>query len=398
MHLSSRSLLARTCLVLAASFAFGLSASAQRALPDGVVAHRDMPYVENGHERQVLDLYLPEKSEGPLPLVIWIHGGAWAAGNKDGCPPLGAGYVQRGYAVASINYRLSQHAIFPAQIEDCKAAIRWLRAHATDYGIDPDHFGVAGSSAGGHLVALVGTSGDVTAFDLGANLDVSSRVQAVADYYGPTDFVQMDANAVKGARLVHDDPKSPESRLIGGPIQEPANYEKVQAANPITYVTSDDPPFVIIHGDVDPMVPHHQSELLHASLTQNGTPTHFITVLGGGHGQGFPGKELEPLVMAFFDQYLRGQPDTLHWAKSSTSEVTAIEEQPRERPAANANRSGPPPWPVLLQRSDRNKDGKIARDEFQGPPALFSRLDANGDGFLTEAEHNAVVQRGQGRN
>lgn len=128
-------------------------------VPDGVKAERDVPYVVNGHERHVLDIYLPEKANGPLPLIIWIHGGGWRNGSKNGCPPLRQGYVGRGYALASINYRLSGHATFPAQIEDCKAAIRWLRAHAKQYGFDPDRFGVWGSSAGGHLVALVGTSG-----------------------------------------------------------------------------------------------------------------------------------------------------------------------------------------------------------------------------------------------
>ena len=158
-------------------------------VPEGVQAHRDLAYVADGHERHKLDLFVPEKADGPLPLIIWVHGGGWQNGSKDGCPPLRGGYAGRGYAVASINYRLSQHAPFPAQIEDCKAATRWLRAHAREYNLDPNRFGVWGSSAGGHLVALLGTSGDVKAFEVGANLDQSSRVQAVCDYYGPTDFI-----------------------------------------------------------------------------------------------------------------------------------------------------------------------------------------------------------------
>src|SRR5437868_4772034 len=157
-------------------------------VPAGTKAHRDLEYVANGHERNKLDLFVPESADGPLPLIIWVHGGGWQAGSKDGCPPLRGGHTQRGYAVASINYRLSGHAPFPAQIEDCKAAIRWLRAHAKEYNLDPKRFGVWGSSAGGHLVALLGTSGDVKEFDVGANLDQSSRVQAVCDYFGPTDF------------------------------------------------------------------------------------------------------------------------------------------------------------------------------------------------------------------
>jgi hypothetical protein len=157
-------------------------------LPAGTVAHRDLTYVENGHERHKLDLFVPEKADAPLPLIIWVHGGGWQNGSKDGGPPLRNGYTERGYAVASINYRLSGHATFPAQIEDCKAAIRWLRAHAAEYRLDARRFGVWGSSAGGHLVALLGTSGEVKEFDVGAHLDQSSRVQAVCDYYGPMDF------------------------------------------------------------------------------------------------------------------------------------------------------------------------------------------------------------------
>ena len=158
------------------------------AQPKGVQALRNLPYVANGHERQRLDLYLPEKAEGRLPLIVWIHGGAWWAGSKEDCPavPLAA----KGYAVASINYRFSQHAVFPAQIEDCKAAIRWLRANAAKYHLDADHIGVWGASAGGHLVALLGTTGGVKELEgKGGNLDQSSRVQCVVDWFGPTDFV-----------------------------------------------------------------------------------------------------------------------------------------------------------------------------------------------------------------
>ena len=135
--------------------------------------------------------------------------------------------VAKGYAVASINYRLSQHAVFPAQIEDCKAAIRWLRANAAKYHLDPDHIGVWGASAGGHLVALLGTTGGVKELEgNGGNLDQSSRVQCVVDWFGPTDLTTMGGE--------HDKPDSPVARLIGGPVQE--NKEKARKASPLTYV------------------------------------------------------------------------------------------------------------------------------------------------------------------
>jgi acetyl esterase/lipase len=232
---------------------------------------------------------------------VWIHGGAWLGGSKNGTPAMGQ--LRRGYAVASINYRLSQEAIFPAQIHDCKAAIRWLRAHAKEYNLDAKRIGVWGSSAGGHLVALVGTSGDVKELEGDeGNLDQPSRVQAVCDWFGPTDFCQMAAHALPDSKLDHDAAGSPESKLIGGPIQE--NKDKVAKANPITYVSKDDPPFLIMHGDKDNLVPHHQGEILAEALRKAGVQVTFETVKGAGHG--FGGPEVMKRVEDFFDKHLKG--------------------------------------------------------------------------------------------
>ncbi|MHC1766966.1 MAG: alpha/beta hydrolase fold domain-containing protein [Verrucomicrobiia bacterium] len=266
-------------------------------LPEGTIVHRDMAYVPKGHARQKLDLYLPEKG-GNLPLIINIHGGAFKGGSKGQGVPLE--FLKEGYAIASINYRLSQHAKFPAQIEDCKAAVRWLRAHAAEYRLDPNRFAAWGPSAGGHLAAMLGTTGDTKEFNVGPHLDQSSRVQAVVDYFGPTDFLQMDAHRLPSGML-HDPVNSPESELIGGAIQE--NKEKVSMANPITYVTPDDPPFLIVHGDQDPLVPHHQSELLEAALRQSGVPVTFYTVKGGGHG-GFQDPRVPALTREFLGSVL----------------------------------------------------------------------------------------------
>ena len=259
--------------------------------PEGTTVYRDLSYVTNGHERQRLDLYLPKEGK-KLPLLIWVHGGAFRAGNKEGLRLNQLDFLAMGYAVASINYRLSQHAIFPAQIEDCKAAVRWLRANAQKFNLDPNRFGAWGSSAGGHLVAMLGTAGDTKPFDVGENLNVSSRVQAVVDFFGPTDFLQMDEHRLPDG-MIHNRPDAPESLLIGGSIQE--NREKVVKANPITYITKGDPPFLIVHGDADPLVPHHQSELLEAALKKANVPVLFYTVKGGGHG-GFNDPKVRELV------------------------------------------------------------------------------------------------------
>jgi acetyl esterase/lipase len=279
----------------------GQPAARAADLPVGTVVHRDIAYVSAGHPRQRLDLYLPP-GEVPRPLVVHIHGGAFRAGDKAATPPVE--YVAEGYALASINYRLSQHAVFPAQIQDCKAAVRWLRAHAAEYGLDPDRVAVGGASAGGHLAAMVGTTGHTREFDVGEHLDVSSRVQAVVDFFGPTDFLQMDAHRLPEG-MVHDTADSPESQLVGGPIQE--NPDRVARANPITWVTPETPPFLIVHGDRDPLVPHHQSELLAAALEKAGVPVTLYTVDGGGHG-GFQDPKVPELTREFLRTYLGTPP------------------------------------------------------------------------------------------
>jgi acetyl esterase/lipase len=377
----------RILLILVAT---GLFASAQvpqpNRVPAGVRAYRDLGYLEGGHERHRLDLYVPEALEGPLPLLIWVHGGGWMNGSKDGCPPLRAGYLEKGFAVASINYRLSGHAIFPAQIEDCKAAIRWLRAQAKEYHLDPSRFGVWGSSAGGHLVALLGTSGDVKAFDTGAHLDQTSRVQAVCDYYGPTDFT---VHVTTPGYESHASESSPESKLLGGAVM--ANKDKAAQANPITYVTPDDPPFLIVHGDKDGTVPLNQSQLLFDALKQGGVSAHFHTIHGAGHGgPGFGGPEVDGMVAKFFEERLQ---------KGSTA-VEALASESTATAAPGNSGPGPKrgiPWEVIAAREDKNKDGKVTREEFGGPAPMWQRLDRNGDGVLTREEHEGGAPAGGSR-
>ncbi|HRR55443.1 MAG TPA: alpha/beta hydrolase [Acidobacteriota bacterium] len=266
-------------------------------IPEGTVVHRDLDYVGDGHPRHMLDLYVPPGVETP-PLIIWIHGGAWLAGDKANPRPLP--YLNKGYAVASINYRLSRHAVFPAQIVDCKTAVRWLRANAARFGYDAERFAVWGESAGGHLAALLGTTGDTSVFEPLDGFEVTSRVQAVVDFFGPTDLLQMDDRRLPDG-MVHNAPDSPESKLVGGPLQE--NREKAESANPVRYVSPEDPPFLIVHGDSDPLVPHHQSELLAAALEAAGVPVTFYTVKGAGHG-GFRDPTVAALVEEFLARYL----------------------------------------------------------------------------------------------
>jgi len=271
-------------------------------VPQNTKVLRDVEYVPGGGHTRSFDLYVPEAKPGvKIPLVIWVHGGAWRGGSKDGNQALWL--LKEGFAVASVNYRLSGEAHFPAQIEDCKAAVRFLRAHAQEYGIDGDHFGVWGSSAGGHLVALLGVTGGVRSLD--GNNDtpnISSKVQAVCDFFGPSDLLTMSSQDAF-SQVQHDDPSSPESQLVGGPIQQ--NVDKALSASPVNYITPDDPPFLIVHGDNDPLVPIGQSWELYGTLQKAGVKATMHLVPNGGHGDHFDPKEIGPLVRDFFAQSLK---------------------------------------------------------------------------------------------
>lgn len=273
--------------------------------PPGVRAIRNVEYAKPGGKPVLLDLYLPEKSGEPRPLIVWIHGGAWRAGSKESCPA--ARMVERGYVAASLDYRLSQDAIFPAQIEDCKAAIRWLRANAQKYGIDGKRIGVWGGSAGGHLVSLLGVTGQTREFDVGDNLDQSSQVQAVCDFFGPTDFSRMDSQSLPEATLKHRGPDCPEALLIGGAIED--NPEKARRVSPVTYVSSNAAPFLIVHGEKDPVVPPGQGTVMSEALKKAGVPVQLHIIPGAGHGgPQFQARDVADMIDRFFDRNLRGQP------------------------------------------------------------------------------------------
>jgi acetyl esterase/lipase len=262
----------------------GQNGSNRFALPPGAQAVRDLEYGRaNGHA-MLLDLYLPQKSgDKPLPLIIWIHGGAWMAGSKNEPSPA-LRFLKDGYAVAHVGYRLSQEAIFPAQIHDCKAAVRWLRSKARQYNLDSNRFIAWGASAGGHLVALLGTSGGVAELEGTVNdLKESSRVQAVIDWFGPADFLRIGDMP---SDIQHNASDSPESKLIGGALLD--NKDKAAKASPVTYVSTNSPPFLIMHGDRDRTVPFNQSELLYAALKKAGVDVSFVPVKGAGHGFGGP--------------------------------------------------------------------------------------------------------------
>lgn len=285
----------------------GMATLAAGQAPPGVKVVKNLVYAKPAGKELLLDLYLPESAPRPMPVVVWIYGGAWRAGSKDDGQARGTLWLtQHGYAVAAFNYRLSQEAKFPAQIHDAKAAVRWLRRHAGEYGLDGGRIAAWGASAGAHLAALLGVSAGVADLE-GPEHDpqVSAGVQAVVDFFGPTDFLQMDAHALPGG-MKHDPGGSPESQLVGGPIQE--NAEKVARANPVAYVDGGDAPFLILHGERDPLAPVHQSELLFEALRKAGVPASFYKIAGAGHGgPEFQDAIARAMVLAFLDGRLKAQ-------------------------------------------------------------------------------------------
>lgn len=264
-----------------------------------------------------LDLYQPNQPDVERwPVIVYIHGGGWEGDSRKSCP--GEEMSRYGYTVACVSYRYSYEATFPAQIYDVKVAVRWLRAHANTYDLDPEQFGAIGQSAGGHLSALLGTSGGVPELegDQGYG-EFSSAVQAVVDWYGPTDFTQVPlafegVPTAKEFELLKDRPWAHLTRvmtqLIGGPL--PDHPALVALANPISFVTPDDPPFQVLHGTRDSIVSVRQSEILVEALQAQGVPVEFYRDETRGHNsKGAEGEAIAPELMdrtiAFFDRHLK---------------------------------------------------------------------------------------------
>ena len=273
----------------------------------------DISYMPGSYDgMQMLDVYIPKDAKGALPCVVWIHGGAWKYGSKGRLPEVIDTMLYHGYVVADINYRLSGDTLFPGQIIDCMNAIRYLKYNCSKYSIDSSRIGVAGESAGGHLVALLGTSAGnkFSEMETVNYPGVSSSVKAVVDFYGPTDFLLMDRYVPKlppdscGATDPHDAPDSPESLLIGCPVTECT--EKVNRANPIAYITPDDPPFLIFHGTFDCVVAPQSSIILDRALRKAGVESELVLVPHASHGlRDFTNVEVKSKILEFYDRHLK---------------------------------------------------------------------------------------------
>jgi acetyl esterase/lipase len=298
----------RTRTVLLAT---ALATVAALLVPSGVEAHRtprlpavqylDVAYAPAdpaGGRGHLLDIYLPaRRADARLPVLVWSSGSGWLSDNgKQGAAAFAGHFNDAGYAVIGLSVRSSLQATFPAQLHDAKAAIRWLRRNAARYQLDPARIAVSGNSSGGWVATMLGVTGSVRALEgeVGVTGE-SSRVQAVVNFFGPTDLLAMDAQMLPGAcerfnaafGLVdcHNDPNSPEGRLVGCAIQTcPA---RSAAADPVNYVSRDDPPMLILHGQADELVPHGQSVVLFDTLEERCLDATFHSIPGVGHSTSF---------------------------------------------------------------------------------------------------------------
>jgi acetyl esterase/lipase len=291
--------------------------------PERVRVVRDLEFARPGGVPLRADLYLPAEAPPPIPVVLWLHGGGWANGDRRTVPDLERHFARRGYAMASVDYRKSGVARFPAPLEDVRAAIRWLRDVAGEHGLDPEAVGIWGSSAGGHLGALAALTAR----------EPRDAVRCVVAGYAPTDL----ANLNEGRRedgIAAGGPDSFESLMLGGPPAE-VDPEVLRAANPVDQVTAAAPPFLLMHGTDDPIVPHRQSERFYQALAGAGAEATLYLLEGASHAF-FAADELDrrplppvtvrttaggedravdaaapptvELVERFFDRHLRADP------------------------------------------------------------------------------------------
>lgn len=262
-------------------------------------AIRNIAYTTNATSRQNFDLYLPVTEKKPFPLIVWIHGGAWMMGSKewDNVKYL----VKHGYAIATIDYRTTMEAPFPAQIQDCNTALNFILAHATEYGVQSQPFVIGGGSAGGHLALLLGLARQQA--DFGANPAI--KPAAILDFFGPADLLKMEddlaaIHSEKGIQLF----RNAVPKLLGTPL--PLDPAKAKYASPMTYLATNSPPVLILQGSIDDLVPCVQSQRLHAALDQAGVPNRYIEVAGAGHdGPRFSTPEIETNVVGFLNGILK---------------------------------------------------------------------------------------------
>jgi len=302
MFFKSKKFLVVASVLVALLFAAGCLI---KRLPANVQVQKNIQFADLSSGPLKLDIYTPKTFAGKLPVIVWLYGGGWEMGSKDFCPI--AYMAAQNIAIVSINYRLSGVAPYPAQIFDCKGAVRWLRANADKYHLDADHIGVFGASAGGHLAALLGTTAGNAELegDVGGNLNFSSRVQAICAFYPPTDLDLLVTNVADRASA-----KTMVGKLLGGPLNQ--NLDKAALASPLRFVSKDSAPCFLLHGETDSLVPIQQSEVFYGGLKKAGVEAHFVAVPNKGHGIIAPPAAAQQIYQFFARQLISVPATTGH--------------------------------------------------------------------------------------
>ena len=279
--------LVQTVLVV---FAFGHLRAADLAIPESVVFERGIEFAHPDNQPLQLNLARPKQGNGPFPVVVCIHGGGFRAGTREGYDRLCVTLAEHGYVAATVTYRLAPGYRFPAAVEDCKASVRWLRAHAADYRLDPKRIGVMGGSAGGHLALFLGVTGGVTAFEGEGDREQSSAVNCVVSVYGPSDFTQSYGKSVDAHEVL--------PLFFGGNLETRRREHIV--GSPLYWVTPQAPPTLCIHGTDDKYVAHEQAVWMVDRLKAASVEAELLTLPGAGHGfNGDDARKADSAMLAF---------------------------------------------------------------------------------------------------
>jgi acetyl esterase/lipase len=284
-------------LVLPAGRGWAQKPPARPNVPETVIFEADVEYANPDGQHLKVDLAHPKMGDGPFPAVVCIHGGGFRAGNRQGYDGLCIRLAEQGYVAITVEYRLAPKYPFPAAVHDCKAAVRWLRANAAKYHVDPARIGITGGSAGGHLAQFLGVTADVKEFEGdGGNPEQSSRVACVVNYYGPSDFTKSYGKSVDAAEVL--------PLFLGGNLEQARRQHVV--ASPLYWVTPHAAPTLCVHGTEDKYVAHEQAVWLVERLKAAEVEADLLTLEGAGHG--FKGKDAETAekaTFAFFDKHLK---------------------------------------------------------------------------------------------
>lgn len=284
--------------VLAVTVMLARLTGAELAVPDSVVFERGVEFSNAENQHLQMNIARPKEGGGPFPAVLCIHGGGFRAGTREGYDRMCLALAQRGYVAATVTYRLAPTFQFPAAVHDCKAAVRWLRANATRYHLDPARIGAMGGSAGGHLALFLGVTEGVKAFEGEGNTGVSSAVNCVVSYAGPSDFTKSYGKSVDAHEVL--------PLFFGGNLETRRREHVV--GSPLYWVTPQAPPTLCIHGTKDEYVAHEQAGWMVDRLKAAGVEASLFSIEGAGHG--FKGDEVpraDQAMFEFFDRYLKGR-------------------------------------------------------------------------------------------